>query len=141
MLGRRPAREEQALARYGLELGMAFQLIDDLLDLVADERVLGKPVGDDLRQGKLTLPLIRLLRRGRLSDREMITRVVKDGSFRTIARAEIQEALLEAGLLDETRAFARARAQRALEALDGFPASAYRDALERVPEFVIARDR
>ncbi len=141
MLAGRPANEERALAAYGLGLGMAFQLVDDLLDLTADERVLGKPVGDDIRQGKLTLPLIRLLARGRPHDRQRVEQVVSDGSFRTVSRSEITSALEETGILDESRRAARSWADRALDAVSALPQSQYRAALERVPGFVLSRNR
>jgi octaprenyl-diphosphate synthase len=141
VLAGRPAREEQALARYGLDLGMAFQIVDDLLDLTSEQKALGKPVGEDLKEGKLTLPLIRLLRLGEREHRDKVSQVVRDGTFATVSREEILTALAENGILQETREIALSYANRARSSIEMFPPSPYRHALVQVPDFVLARDR
>src|SRR5688572_31071667 len=75
ILGNATPEQERALEQYGISLGVSFQLIDDLLDFSGDESALGKPVGGDLREGKVTLPIIRLLQRGDEPTREMIRSV------------------------------------------------------------------
>jgi octaprenyl-diphosphate synthase len=131
---------EQALAEYGLNLGICFQMIDDLLDFTADEKVLGKPVANDLREGKLTLPVIYLLRRGGDEAAEKVSTVVADRGFQRVSSAEIVELAARHGALDEARALAETYAEAARGALDPFEASAYREALVELPEFVLSRD-
>jgi len=141
ILAGRPEEERSAAAAYGLDLGMAFQVVDDLLDLTAEEKVLGKPVGGDLRNGKLTLPLVNLLRLGRAEHRDMVSRILNDGSFGAVRRDEILAALAESGALQMTRETARSYAERARSRIGIFPPNAYRRALLDVPGFVVSRDR
>lgn len=131
---------QKALAAYGLDLGMAFQLIDDLLDLTADEKTLGKPTATDLREGKLTLPLIYLLRRGDRRHTDMVRAVVKDRGFATVAREDLLAALRESACLAQARSAASAYAARARTHLSFFPDGVYKDALLSVPDFVLSRD-
>src|SRR5204862_4642700 len=79
VLGGATPEQERVLQEYGISLGMSFQLIDDLLDFAGDQSALGKPVGGDLREGKVTLPIIRLLQQSDADTTEMITSVVRDG--------------------------------------------------------------
>jgi octaprenyl-diphosphate synthase len=133
-----PERVE-ALAEYGMNLGMAFQIIDDLLDFTADERVLGKPVASDLKEGKLTLPLIYLLERGGASERAMVQAILDDQDFKTVSRQEIIGLLGSAGTFERTRSVALAYARRARQALNRFEPCPAREALLLLPEFVLAR--
>ncbi len=132
---------EDALARYGMSLGVAFQLADDLLDLVASEETLGKPVAADLREGRLTLPWIDLWERGSDRDREEIRAVVEEGRFRPGSWLRLRRALEENGCIDRCRELARQRALEAREIIRGFPRGAYRAVLEELPRTVIDRDR
>ena len=140
MLARRGEAEERALAAYGRDLGMAFQVVDDLLDLTSEEEKLGKPVGWDLRKGELTLPLIHLLRLGTSRHRDLVIGVLSEGPLTSANRKRILEALAETGALHSSREVAAGWAIRALGHLDRFPAGAFRTALSQVPEFVISRD-
>jgi len=130
----------QALTDYGLNLGMAFQLIDDLLDFTADERVLGKPVASDLKEGKLTLPLIYLLERGDPRERAMVQTVLEERDFRTVGRDEIVALLRHSRTLERTRDLALSYARHAREALDVFADSPAKAALQSLPDFVVSRE-
>jgi len=131
---------ERALAAFGLNLGICFQMVDDLLDFTADERVLGKPVANDLREGKLTLPVILMLRRGGAAAREAVRCVVEDRGFERVSREEIVRLVREHGALDEARRLAERYAEQARRDLDVFPPSPFRDALLSLPDFILARD-
>jgi octaprenyl-diphosphate synthase len=141
MLGKVPLEQEQALREYGFNLGVAFQIIDDLLDVTGDALSLGKPVGGDLREGKMTLPFIHLLQQ----NDEVGSRIVRDiiGS-RTIAPGQWEELLRT---LKEHRsieyAYRRASdlAERAKKPLYSFPPSSERDALFALPDYILSRDR
>ncbi len=139
LAGVSPEREA-ALASYGLNLGICFQMVDDLLDFTADEKVLGKPVANDLREGKLTLPAIFLLRRGGASARAKIEAVLEDRGFDRVPPDEIVALARDSGALEEARLLAEryaAAARRDLRALDRSP---YREALELLPDFILARN-
>jgi len=138
-----PQRPEagQVLTRYGRSLGICFQLVDDLLDFTADQVALGKPVGGDLREGKVTLPVIFLLQRGGQEADRLIRRVVQD---RAVSPEQWREIV---ALLREHRATGLAYdraveyANRAKGCLAAFPPSRERDALMALPDYVLARDR
>ena len=136
-----PARPEAVpvLAEYGRNLGVCFQIVDDLLDFTAREEELGKPVLSDLKEGKLTLPLILLLPRLAPADRKPIEHVLADRAFRRTTAQEILDLVESAGTLEEARAIAEEHAERARRALDAFPACDARDALEYAPDFVLYR--
>jgi octaprenyl-diphosphate synthase len=131
---------EAALASYGLNLGICFQMVDDLLDFTADEKVLGKPTANDLREGKLTLPVIFLLRRAGRAGAEMVEAVLADRGFDRVSREELVGLAREAGALDEARALAERYAEAARRDLAGFERSRYREALLSLPDFILARD-
>jgi octaprenyl-diphosphate synthase len=141
LLGGVAPERQDALARYGLHLGICFQMVDDLLDFTADAATLGKPVANDLREGKLTLPAIFMLRRGDGGVREAIATVLEDRGFERVAAAEIARLARETGALDEARAMAAQYAERAVRDLQHFEPSVHREALEALPEFILARDR
>jgi len=129
----------RALGEYGVCLGMAFQLIDDLLDFTADPHVLGKPVASDLKEGKLTLPVIHLLQRGDPRDRALVQAVLDERDFRSVSRDTLVGRLREAGTLDRTREIAVDFARQARAALEPFDPSPARTALELLPDFVVNR--
>ena len=133
-----PPAVETALTRYGKHLGIAFQLVDDALDYSGDVAELGKNVGDDLAEGKPTLPLIHALRHGDAAAIEMIRTVVEQGG--TADQAPIRAVIESTGGLDYTAKLAENEADRALEALAGIPASAYRDALAALARFAVTRN-
>jgi octaprenyl-diphosphate synthase len=141
MLGGVSPEQETALRDYGFNLGIAFQLVDDLLDYTADQVALGKPIGGDLREGKVTLPIIFLLQRGGEEADRLIRTVVQE---RAISPEQWRDLL---GMLREHRATALAYeraveyASRAKSCLAAFPPSRERDALMALPDYVLARDR
>ncbi|HSE97878.1 MAG TPA: polyprenyl synthetase family protein, partial [Blastocatellia bacterium] len=135
------SREERtALSRYGLSVGVAFQLIDDVLDFVSTEAKLGKPVANDLREGKLTLPLIYLMEVGNPEHRRMIETVIHEKGFDTVSREEVLRLIHEHGTLDRALAESRRYADEAVESLGIFPPSEYRQALLSVPKFIVERE-
>lgn len=129
----------RALSDYGMNLGMAFQIIDDLLDFTASESVLGKPVASDLKEGKLTLPLIYLLEKGDPEQRSLVQTVLDERDFRTVSRDSILKLLHQAGTLERTRELATFYARQAKESLEVFDPCPARDALQALPDFVISR--
>lgn len=137
VLARAPDDEITALREYGLNLGMAFQVVDDVLDFIGDETRLGKPVGSDLRQGVITLPTLCYLEQH--PDDELIVRLLREGrgSEEDIHRAV--EAIRQSGAIDTALEEARDFAQRSLQALkrgpSGFPCQAMQD----LADFVIQR--
>lgn len=118
---------EEACADYGRSLGTAFQLIDDLLDYEGSTTQLGKNVGDDLREGKPTLPLLLAMERGTASQRETIRHAIKHGEVARLA--DIVEIVRNTGAIGATRDAARAQADMARASLSALPASPYREAL------------
>jgi octaprenyl-diphosphate synthase len=140
ILGGVGAEPERALASYGLNLGICFQMVDDLLDFTAEEKTLGKPVANDLREGKVTLPMIFLLRRGGAAGAEKVQAVLADRAFSRVTRDEIVRMARECGALEEARAMAERYAEAALRDLLSFEPSPYREALEALPGFILARD-
>jgi len=129
----------EALASYGMNLGMAFQIVDDLLDFTADRSVLGKPVASDLKEGKLTLPLIYLLERADPTHHALVQAVFDDGDFVTVSREEIVDLLRQENTLERTRDVAVNYARQAQQCLDLFEPGPAREALRSLPEFVISR--
>ncbi len=132
---------EDALGEYGRNLGLAFQIVDDVLDLTANDEVLGKPAASDLREGKATLAVIHALERGTGADREAIRTVLADRSFERVAHAEILEVLQRHGSLSYAMDTARAYADAARQSVTDLPESDYKRALLWVPGFVTSRDR
>jgi len=132
--------ERHALARYGQSVGIAFQLIDDVLDFVSTEAKLGKPVANDLREGKLTLPLIYLMEESSAEHREMIETVMREGGFESVHREDVLRLIREHGTLARARAEAQRYADEAIAALAIFPDSPYRQALLSVPHFIVERE-
>ncbi|WKU20099.1 octaprenyl diphosphate synthase [Advenella alkanexedens] len=118
--------QEKAAAEYGCYVGTAFQLIDDVLDYSGDAEALGKNVGDDLREGKPTLPLIRVMQVGTPEQRDLVYKAIETGEadFTEVARA-----IQATDALEYTRKIAQEEAERALNALAPFPDSPYKDAL------------
>jgi octaprenyl-diphosphate synthase len=136
-----PQRPEagQVLTRYGRSLGLCFQLVDDLLDFTARESELGKPVLSDLKEGKLTLPLILLLPRVQAAQRRKIEWVLEDRSFSRVPAQEILDLVHAEGTIEEVTAMAEEYAAEAKRELEIFPPSGAREALEFAPDFVLHR--
>ncbi len=137
MLANASADTEAALAAYGSHLGTAFQLIDDVLDYSGDAGVIGKNVGDDLAEGKVTLPLIRVLRQGTAAETELVRHAVTSGGLGDLAG--VLAAIRRIGALDYTKSQAQAEARAAQAALSAIPATQYRDFLLQLAEFAVTR--
>lgn len=140
ILGEAGKLRTRALARYGENLGICFQMVDDLLDLTADPRRLGKPVASDLREGKLTLPAIFTLQRADAAGAEKLHAVLEDRGFARVAPQEIVRLARDCGALAEARALAERYAEAARSDLLACEPSPYREALAYLPDFVLARD-
>lgn len=140
ILGKASEKQQESLRDYGLNLGTAFQLIDDLLDFTSNDDVLGKAAGVDLLGGKVTLPLIYLTETDDAA-REMIRIVLNDGSYSTVAREDLLDAVERVGALERARSRADEYAEKARAALDNLPESEYCDSLRAIPSYVLDRDR
>lgn len=138
--GATPEQEEQ-VAKYGRDLGMAFQIVDDVLDLTASEQVLGKPVASDLREGKVTMAVIHALERCTPSERKKIAAVVEQRAFNGVSHADILEILARCGSVEAATASATQYAESARKAICTFPDSEIKRALLWAPEFVVAREK
>ncbi len=141
ILGNATPEQEDQVARYGRDLGMAFQIVDDVLDLTASENILGKPVASDLREGKVTMAVIHALERCTPEEREMIETVVEQRAFNGVTHGEILEILNRYGSLDSAATRALQYAESARKAICTFPDSEIKRALLWAPEFVVAREK
>lgn len=141
ILGGATPEQEENLAQYGRNLGMAFQIVDDVLDLTASENILGKPVASDLREGKVTMAVIHALERCGPSERELIETVVKERTFDSVTHGEILEVLNRYGSLDAAYACAAKYADLARNSICSFPDSEIKRALLWAPEFVVVREK
>jgi len=140
VLGRLEDDEEHALAEYGRNAGLAFQLVDDLLDFTASAQQLGKPVLSDLKEGKVTLPLIYAMENGHREARELIARVLAEKEFASVRPETIVSLVHDSGALDRTRCLAQDYAQRAKACLNGHRDSEYTRALATLPDFILERE-
>jgi octaprenyl-diphosphate synthase len=140
VLGGLEGKEEQALADYGRYAGLAFQLVDDLLDFTASAEQLGKPVLSDLKEGKVTLPLIYAMENGHRDARELVARVLEEKEFISVRPETIVTLVHESGALDRARNLAQDYAQRAKACLNGRPDSEYARALATLPDFILDRE-
>lgn len=138
ILGNASEVQRNALKDFGMELGIAFQLADDVLDLTSGTEQLGKAAGSDLLEGKLTLPLIRLLSKDN-SLAPRLEQIMFDGEYRTLERDDLIEMLSDSGVTESIRDEARAYVERARKSLDVLPESRYRSCLEDVLTFVTER--
>jgi octaprenyl-diphosphate synthase len=139
MLGERSPERERALADYGLQLGLCFQMVDDLLDFEGEERVLGKPVGHDIAEGKLTLPAILMLRDTTSAGAHRMRTFIRESEKVAVHLGEIMALARDTGVLQEARRLAEDCARAAQDALVVFPDSVFKQALMAVPGFVLAR--
>jgi octaprenyl-diphosphate synthase len=139
ILGGADADEQAALSDYGMHLGVAFQLSDDILDLTADTKSLGKTAGSDLLEGKLTFPLIFLLQKepGLIPS---IRKIMFDGEYAALSLSEIREKLIRHGILDEIRSRAEEYVEAARKSLEVLPQTEYRSTLDDVLTFVTERN-
>jgi octaprenyl-diphosphate synthase len=132
---------ETSLAAYGKALGLAFQIVDDVLDLTATEEILGKPAASDLREGKATLAVIHSIDHGTTADRQSIQRVLDDRNFQRVSREQLREILARNGSVGYAMAAASRHAEQSRQALAPIPDSEYKRALLRVPDFVVTREK
>jgi len=141
LLGAVPPEQTEALTRYGLDVGIAFQISDDALDFDADQARLGKAIGADLREGKRTLPLIAMLERVPLPEAERVRGLLRRRALEPADIEDIRRLVLEHNGVEYARARAHAFAQAAKADLDAFPPSGERETLSLVADFVVDRDR
>jgi octaprenyl-diphosphate synthase len=132
--------EREALGRFGRFLGIAYQVADDTLDYVADQGRLGKALGKDLSEGKITLPLLHLLRTAGASDRQLVQTVVREGQASPAQLREILDLMQTYGSIVYAMDVARQHITIAQQSLDGFDPSPHRQALVAVADYVVSRD-
>jgi octaprenyl-diphosphate synthase len=137
ILADRDAKDEPAMVSYGQNLGTAFQLVDDALDFNASAEELGKNLGDDLAEGKATLPLIHAMQKGSTADKEMIRNAILEGGLEHLT--EIQSVIEKTGALQYTAARAQDAADMAIKALSKVPDSDYKQALIAIADFSVQR--
>ena len=141
MLGPTTREQQDALWDYGFNIGMAFQIVDDLLDFTGEEVALGKPVGGDLREGKMTLPVIHLLTRGDARAETLIRKILHERNVSIEEWCEVRALLGHARSIDYAYSTAVEFVECAKKALYVFPPSSERDALMFLPDYVLSRDR
>jgi octaprenyl-diphosphate synthase len=149
VLGRQPKNVEESLAEYGRNAGLAFQLVDDLLDFTASPEQLGKPVLSDLKEGKVTLPLIFSLQNASKNGagqngangegRRLVAKVLEERDFVSVRPEQIARLVAETGALDRASELAREYVRRAKRCLEDLPDTEYRRALLAVPDFILDR--
>ena len=141
ILGGANIEQEESLGQYGRNLGMAFQIVDDVLDLTATEDVLGKPVASDLREGKVTMAVIHALERCTAAERAQIETILSQRAFNGVTHTQILDILNSYGSLDYAHAEAAKYAEMARMEICKFPDSEAKRALLWAPEFVVAREK
>ncbi|MGB2845176.1 MAG: polyprenyl synthetase family protein [Candidatus Aminicenantaceae bacterium] len=139
ILGKASKREENLLMEYGNNLGMSFQIIDDLLDFTGDEKILGKPILSDLCEGRITLPLIYTLNNDGKDNRKLIAELLSQKNLQKKSIKEILKIVKSNGALDYTHKKAEEFSLKSREIISQFPKSIYRDALGLLPEFTLHR--
>jgi len=141
IVGEATPEQEEKLGSYGRNLGMAFQIVDDVLDLTASEEALGKPVASDLREGKATMAVIHSMERCTTEERGKIETILRDRAFNGVTHKQILDILTRYGSLDYAIARATEYADAARKAICTFPDSEIKRALLWAPEFVVAREK
>jgi len=140
VLAQRDADTEQALAEYGRNSGLAFQLVDDLLDFTASPKILGKPVLNDLKEGKVTLPLIYALEASGPAERRMVDTVLDEKGFVSVRREQITALVRNTGAIERARRVAQDFASKAKACVQTLVDSDYRRALLALPDFILERE-
>ena len=141
ILGSAQEAQEEALRLYGLNVGMAFQMVDDVLDFTSNESTLGKPVCSDLKEGKLTLPLIYLMRDGKPEHRDLIRAIIREDGFGGAHGEAVLDLVREYRTADRVLDKAAEYAQQAKKYLMSFAPGEARDALMAIPDYIVERDR
>jgi octaprenyl-diphosphate synthase len=131
------AQDEQAMAEYGMRLGTAFQLIDDVLDLSGESEDIGKNLGDDIAEGKPTLPLLYAMRKGNETQRNLIRKAIEQGGLDDLAA--VIQAVKDTGALDYVRGVAKQEATLACKSIAHLPKTAQHQALIDLAEFAVTR--
>jgi octaprenyl-diphosphate synthase len=139
MVSNATSEQEFALKTFGMHLGIAFQLIDDVLDYDGNSEAMGKNIGDDLAEGKPTLPLIYALEHADESDASLIRQCLAQQELAEESLTQVIQIVRDCGALDYTRNLAAVESEKALSSLTALPQSQYRDALERLVKFSIDR--
>src|SRR5690349_10434958 len=140
ILGEASEEQQTALRDYGLNLGTAFQLIDDLLDFTSSEEALGKAAGADLLGGKVTLPLI-YLREAEPKSLDMVQTVLREEKYGAVQQQDLLDVITRSGALDQARAKANEYAEAACSALDCLSDSEFCESLRALPTYILDRDR
>jgi len=138
ILGGANEEQERKVAAFGMHLGTAFQIIDDVLDYSSDEAATGKHLGDDLAEGKPTLPLIHVMKHGTPEQSARVRNAIESGGRDDFEA--VLAAIRETGALEEARRWARAEAQLAIDALEVLPPSIFKDALLQLSDFAVVRN-
>ncbi len=141
ILGNASPQDEEKVAQYGRDLGMAFQIVDDVLDLTASESVLGKPVASDLREGKATMAVIHALERCTPEEHARIESVLRNRAFNGVTHEHILEILNQYGSIEAAHNRAAEYAESARKAICTFPDSEIKRALLWAPDFVVSREK
>jgi octaprenyl-diphosphate synthase len=141
VLGSAGEATEDLLRLYGLNVGLAFQLVDDVLDFTSNETTLGKPVGSDLKEGKLTLPLIYLMRDGEPRHRELVRDALHSSNPDAESRNTVIQLVRDYGTADRVLEKAHDYGRKAKACLENLPSSQARDALMSIPDYIVERDR
>lgn len=140
LLGQAGEDQETRLGEYGRNLGLAFQIVDDVLDLTASEAVLGKPVASDLREGKVTMAVIHALERCTAAERTIVETVLKERAFVSVSHEQILDMLKRYGSIQYAYDEAAKYAEAACKAICTFPDSEIKRALLMIPDFVVERN-
>ena len=141
ILAQASEKEEKSLTEFGKNLGMAFQIIDDLLDFIGDEKTLGKPILSDISEGRVTLPLIYSLNNDGQANRKRLVELLKEKRFEDDSRLEILSILKANGALDYTYQKAEEFSHRSKDIMSQFPPSIHRDTLILFPDYILTRRR
>ncbi|WP_197481340.1 polyprenyl synthetase family protein, partial [Oleiphilus sp. HI0086] len=139
LLANASTEQQEALKEYGLQLGLAFQLVDDMLDYIGDAETMGKNVGDDLAEGKPTLPLIYTMKNGSEEERVLIRKAIRNGDASQLDAICI--AVQNSGALDYTKKQADLAYQKACDCLGTLPGSVYKEALAGLAKLAVQRDK
>ncbi|KZY39896.1 MULTISPECIES: octaprenyl diphosphate synthase [unclassified Oleiphilus] len=139
LLANASTEQQEALKEYGLQLGLAFQLVDDMLDYIGDAETMGKNVGDDLAEGKPTLPLIYTMKNGSEEERVLIRKAIRNGDASQLDAICI--AVQNSGALDYTKKQADLACQKACDCLGILPGSVYKEALAGLAKLAVQRDK
>jgi octaprenyl-diphosphate synthase len=131
---------EERLGEFAWNLGMAFQLTDDLLDFTASEKTLGKPVGNDLREGKITLPMVYALEQASLEERQQVEMILREQSYEAASVQQVREMIRKYGAVERVRERAQHFTDKARQLIGEFPESPYQIALAAVTNLIIDRD-